>query len=130
MSWRLRLWRAACFGHVNVGAGWLGLFTWLPASQGGFKNGEFGGEGGRLVQALVGVVQVDVVRRDEVVPHREKAWGARPAQTARSLAVSPRGRQVLILEVGVHGNVALESLLAGRAHEGKRPDSLFLFRPC
>ena len=73
-----------------------------------------------LVQALGGTVQVDVVGNNKMVSDRPQAGKCRTAETAGPLtAVGSRRRNVLILKVGVESNVALEALLAGRAHEGQ-----------
>ena len=55
-----------------------------------------------------------------MVSDRPQAGKCRTAETAGPLtAVGSRRRNVLILKVGVESNVALEALLAGRAHEGQ-----------
>jgi len=74
----------------------------------------------RLVQALGGTVQVDVVGGDEVVADGPQAGEGGAAEAAGPLpALGSRPRDVLVLKVGVEGDVALESLLADGAHEGE-----------
>jgi hypothetical protein len=74
----------------------------------------------RLVQTLGGTVQVDVVSGDQVVTDGPQAGKGRAAEATGALsAVGSRPRDVLVLKVGVEGNVALESLLADGAHEGE-----------
>ena len=59
------------------------------------------------------VVQVDVVTVEEVGTDSGKAGGHRPAQTARPLPSAGGRRDVLVLNVRVHGDRSLEPLLAG-----------------
>lgn len=74
-----------------------------------------------LIQALGGAVQVNVVRYHQVVADSAQVGKCGQAEAARTLAaVRSWRRNVLVLKVGIEGNMALESFLAGRAHEGER----------
>ena len=74
-----------------------------------------------------GLVQVDVVRAQEVTPHRGHAGSTVTTQLAHP---APRRRglgDVLVLEVRVHRYLPLEPFLTCRTHERQRLFSSFLF---
>ena len=114
---------AAARLQLLVGAGGLGLGGLRVASaQRGLQHGVAPrrGLGSELGQARGGVVQVDGVRGAEVGAHGGQARPRAAAQLARALPGGGGRGDVLILEMGVHGDVTLEPFFTRWAHERQR----------